>query len=385
VQQQVVASHTYQHSLQLLVPPGQLELGRRLITAMYSSSPDLSDLEAPQLMQLAALAECYGVGKVVAAAAAQLNKMAVASMSLDIAAAVFQLPEACLSLEAFEPALKAAADKLQQELGDLEAVWGDQKKWDAVCSLPFGALLQLLRDERTRTADGSEDTAVGTAASWMDEHSGDVAKAQQLLAVLRLPHCSVTYLTCETTREHLGEWGVSSREMYDLPALCTLTDEQRNSWLCKQVTHRKAWGLPRRPSSFVPQLSQDWKLPLADLRAAYDKSKDASGPPDASLLLRMDNPAIWRGRAWGFGAYVNAQGGFGLCLEVNVSRACVDIVVEMEPIPGQEDEALFWDPEGAYMAEGEHHFFQGAPGWYCAGHLRAAEAAAGGAAPDPRG
>jgi hypothetical protein len=81
----------YQYSLQLLVPPGQLELGRRLITAMYSSSPNLSDLEAPQLMQLMTLADCYGVGKVVAAAADQLHKLTVDSMPLATAAAVFEL------------------------------------------------------------------------------------------------------------------------------------------------------------------------------------------------------------------------------------------------------------------------------------------------------
>jgi hypothetical protein len=150
--------HPYQYSLQLLVPPGQLELGQRLITAMYSSSPDLSDLEAPQLMQLVQLAECYGVGKVVTTAAAQLHKLSVETMPLGTAAAVFELPEACLGLEAFSSVQKTAGDKLQQELGDLEVVWGDKDKQQLLLGLPLGALLALLRDERTRVA--SEDSCV---------------------------------------------------------------------------------------------------------------------------------------------------------------------------------------------------------------------------------
>jgi hypothetical protein len=102
----------YQYTLQLLVPPGQLELRRRLITAMYSSSPDLSDLEAQQLLQLAALAECYGVGKVVAAVGSHFK---LEGMSLQTAAGLLGLPEACFASEAFSKVQQAAADKLQQE------------------------------------------------------------------------------------------------------------------------------------------------------------------------------------------------------------------------------------------------------------------------------
>jgi hypothetical protein len=290
----------YQYSLQLLVPPGQLELGRRLITAMYSSSPDLSDLEAPQLMQLVALAECYGVGKVVECAAAQLHKLTVQSMPFNIAASVFELPEACLQLEPVKKVQQAAADKLQQELGDLEVVWGDKQKQEQLLGLPFGALLQLLRDERTRVA--SEDTAVYTAQRWMKHNHSAYSEdqqqqqqhQQQLAGVLRLPHCTATYLTSLAGKGvgmDLGSAWVcdnSPRLLAELVALVPRSSEERSDWLDCECMDKAAWRLPPRPVSALTQLELSWDLPLAQLQERL-----AAGSSYLGGLA-----CIWKGRDW---------------------------------------------------------------------------------------
>jgi hypothetical protein len=294
-QQQPQKQSPYQYSLQLLVPPGQLELGRRLITAMYSSSPDLSNLEAPQLMQLVALAECYGVGKVVTAAAKQLQQLSVETMPLGTAAAVFEMPEACLGLEAFKGVQATAVDKLQQELGDLEVVWGDKGKQQALLGLPYGALRQLLGDERTQVA--SEDTAVYTARRWLQENlhpDCQQQRQQQLLGVLRLPHCTPTYLAgvVAPAASLLRAAGLTEAEALGLCTLPAPGSEQR-TWRLKNVFgDRAAWQLPSRPASSVKVLHVQWQLPLAELQEVVQQKTSASLTPDGSQ-------ATWCGRVWG--------------------------------------------------------------------------------------
>jgi hypothetical protein len=184
---------------------------------MYSSSPDLSDLEAPQLMQLVALAQRYGVVKVVAAAATQLRQLTIGTMPLATAAAVIESPEACRALGVLQPVYKTAASKLQHELGDLEVVWGDVNKRSDLLGLPLGALLQLLGDERTRVA--SEDTILFTAAKWLEYHPGAESQASQLSTVLRLPRCTASCLTSSSTKAFLSQIGITEDERCSLAAM----------------------------------------------------------------------------------------------------------------------------------------------------------------------
>jgi hypothetical protein len=293
----------YRYSLQLLVPPGQLELGRRLITSMYSSSPDLSDLDALQLMQLVTLAECYGVGKVVEDAAGQLHELTVQSMPLEIAAAVFELPEACLELEAVQQVQQAAADKLQQELGDLEVVWGDEGKRQALKELPYGALLRLLGDRRTRVA--SEDTVVYTALNWFRTKAASPGKQlqqQQLAAVFCLPHCTGTYLARlskpPTTEERPRSWVYDDdiQLVIGLLAVSGRSSTQRSGWLQAAQADRPAWHLQPRPMSAVSQLQLSWDLPLADL----EKVVAATPSAEVALTTYPCGVTMWQGRRWWF-------------------------------------------------------------------------------------
>jgi len=301
----------YQYSLQLLVPPGQLELGRRLITAMYSSSPDLSDLEVPQLLQLVALAECYGIGKGVTAVAAQLQKLTVQTMPLETAAAVFELPDACLALDAFQQVLETAADVLQQQLGDLEVVWSDQQKEQLLQGMPFNALLRLLKHSRTRVA--SEDTAVYTAARWLEEHPGAAGRASELVAELRLAHCTPTFLMSSSSDNDGGEencvgellhvGGVTQQEMMQLCAMSGTNTTCRDGWLRRECQHRPSWQKPPRPASSVTQLRITWQLPLSELQGKLKGRKKEAG----NVHLHHEK-VMWCGRPWVLGLCATPEG-----------------------------------------------------------------------------
>jgi hypothetical protein len=289
---------------------------------MYSSSPDLSDLAAPQLMQLVALAECYGVGRIVTAAATRLKQLTVETMPLDTATAVFELPEACQALDAFKPVCQTAADKLQQELGDLEVLWADKDTVKRLLALPLGALLQLLGDERTRVA--SEDTVVQTALQWLEQHRGDSSKAPQLLAVLRLPLCTATFLTSSSIRWFLRVGGVSADEACDLMAMPALSDAQRADWLQVAYAHRPAWHLPRRPASSVMQLQYSWRLPLAEVKKAFESAGQGTIPAPARIG--------WHGRVWQCGLFVSASGVVGIYMKCH-QKACCSCVLAMHFAP----------------------------------------------------
>jgi hypothetical protein len=319
---------SYQYSLQLLVAPGQLELGRRLITAMYSSSPDLSDLEAPQLLQLLTLAECYGVCKVITAAADQLHKLTVETMPLEVAAAVFGLPEGCLGLEQLSPVVHTALDKLQEELGDLEESWGNTKKQQLLLGLPLDALRYLLWDGRTRVA--SEDTAVYTAARWLEANPGGGEQAaKSLVKLLRLAHCTPTFLSTGEdkgcVRALLRAGGVTDRTLMQLCAMRGVTDNQRLTWMA-QAGLSKVWGLLQGPrlASAVGELTITWPVPLSLLKAAFAEAQRAAAAGDDPPFV-CHTGVVWQGRVWSLWLGVGADGACSLCIDTKPSAACCKV------------------------------------------------------------
>jgi hypothetical protein len=355
-QQQQPPSPPYQYRLQLLVPPGQLELGRRLITAMYSSSPDLSDLEAPQLMQLLQLAECYGVGKVVAAVGSHFN---LEAMSLQTAAALLGTPDACIASEAFSKVRQAAADKLQQELGDLEVAWGDEGKQQQLLKLPLGALLQLLRDERTRVA--SEDTVVYTAQRWLSsnpaptfEQHKQQQQQQQLAGVLRPPHCLATFLASLAGRCTLFDrdcaWVYDSSPglLVDLLAFAA-TDMDHWKHHVKCVYPNKAsWQLPPRPESAVTQLQLCWDLPLGELQQLFEEAQQPDKPP--SCAYADSAYQVWWGRDWRLSLSLEAgDTGAQFFLHCRYGPAYVDGVYGAAPMKGHPKTESWRIANGRYV------------------------------------
>jgi hypothetical protein len=189
-----------------------------------------------------------------------------------------------------------------------------------VVGLASGALLQLLRDERTRVA--SEDTAVYTAVEWLERHPEALAKASQLLAVLRLPHCSATFLTHGGIRQHLCAWGVPEDEMYQLGALCALGDKQPADWLAYVSHHHPQWQMSRRPVSVVKQLQQEWQLPLSQLKPMFERAQLEG----ARQMMVQTETSIWQGREWQCGVYVEEEGEFGFFLKSSGPARFIDSV-----------------------------------------------------------
>jgi hypothetical protein len=133
---------------------------------MYAAQPDLSACSQEQLLQQLLLADRYGVPKVLAAAAAAFSSINTAYLQWDVVLALYALPPGCTELSFCQPLVAAAEQKLQQELGDRELVWADDRKAHVLLSLPQPVLLQLLKDPSTRVA--SENTVFYTIERWWE-------------------------------------------------------------------------------------------------------------------------------------------------------------------------------------------------------------------------
>jgi hypothetical protein len=143
-----------------LLLAGQLELGELLLKAVYQSQPDLGTISQVQLLQLMALADRYGVSKVLIAAVATLQAVPQADLQWETVLGVYALPPGCT--DACKPLMPAMQQQLQQELGDLELVLSDSQKGRRLLALPHKVLLLLLQDNETKVA--SENT--GWCRGW---------------------------------------------------------------------------------------------------------------------------------------------------------------------------------------------------------------------------
>jgi hypothetical protein len=131
---------------------------------MYAAQPDLSACSQEQLLQLLLLADSYGVPKVLAAAMSAFGSIPQEDLQWETVHALYALPPGCADLDACKGMFAAAGDKLQHVLGDLELVWANADKQQLLLGLPQPALLQLLKDARTRVA--SENTVFYTIEQW---------------------------------------------------------------------------------------------------------------------------------------------------------------------------------------------------------------------------
>jgi hypothetical protein len=278
--------------LQLLVPPGQQELGQRLITAMYADQPDLSDLTPVQLVQLTLLAESYDVPKVVAAAARALGQLKPEQLTVHTVNAVLALPDSCLELDCFVEVRVKAGDQLQHQFGDLEEVWADDSKTEQLLELPYAAMLQLVQDSRTRVA--SEDTIVYTLGRWLAQHPDTSSKQKQQLAdTVRLPLCTATFLSSSDAIAWLLDAGYTQRELL---MACLLhgsrQQEERTEWVINFGEHRAAWQRRRRHRSNRRTADVSWVVPLADVRGLVEQEADRG----QRSLFWPEPCFIWHGR-----------------------------------------------------------------------------------------
>jgi hypothetical protein len=319
--------------LQLIVPPGQQELGQRLITAMYADTPDLSDLSPLQLVQLVLLAESYDVSKVVAAAAEAMGRLRPEQLTAEAISAVLLLPDSCLELDCFKQVKVKAGDQLQQQYGDLEVVWGDEDKAEQLLALPYAAILQLVQDSRTRVA--SEDTIVYTIGRWLEEHPDTSSEQKEQLAdTVRLPLCSATFLSSSDATAWLLEAGYTEQDLRTACVLQGKTKKQQAAWVSTYCESRTAWNLQRRASTTKWDGKLVWKVSLADVRSTFDKQADSEG------VRRMHQPAascIWHGREWPlYFQFDGDSNSIGMYLQsFNDTRATVNGVLKASRTAGE--------------------------------------------------
>jgi hypothetical protein len=105
-----------------------------------------------------------------------------ADLDWEAVCGAYSLPASFADNAAFADVYKAAADALQHTLGDLELVFADEQKRQLLLDLPHAALLQLLRDERTRVS--SENTAAHAVLEWADDNDATTEQMQQLVRAL---------------------------------------------------------------------------------------------------------------------------------------------------------------------------------------------------------
>ena len=286
--------------VELLVPAGQLAIGQVLISTMYSQGADLSalDLSQQQQLQLLQLSDAYDVPAIARAVCKSISSLPSDQLHWDTATAILTLPDSCKQLPSYGTLHKAAADKLQQQLGDLELVWapagpGDDEP-DAdphpisplqqqLLQLPFPALLLLLADLRTRVS--SEDTAFYTLNRWLQHNLGTSKEQQHKLAgLLRLTQCTPSYLASVICAP--GSWVLSCFSPSDLISVAAAcgggscssrarikdfdhhgSEELWASSLihncnsCVDPSH--GWALPPREPSKMRQMVLEVKVPMS--------------------------------------------------------------------------------------------------------------------------
>jgi hypothetical protein len=292
----------------LHVPPGQVEIGRRLVRVMYEAKPSFDDQGLEQKVQLLRLADRYGAPTVVeaVAAAAGFDAAVMAEKGLAWATVLAAYskdsedsdyyskdPEASAPPQLpASPLRRYADDALQELFGDLEAVWAaadDGEKQCDLLELHFAALKALLADRRTSVA--SENTVVHTIVRWVAKNklapsSAQVKKLLALVRVARLtPHYARTVF-CESAplvKAHLSTGELAVASMLPL-ADCALYDFPSGTG---------HWRRPARPrSTLADAVVLEWCPRLSELEACFT-SLPAQGKGRSSVV--GPKGVVWQG------------------------------------------------------------------------------------------
>jgi hypothetical protein len=312
----------------LHVPPGQVELGRRFVRALYEAKPSFDDLGLEQQLQLLQLAQRYGAPKVVeaAAAAAGIDLALVAEKGLPWAAV-----QAAYSSSAGPPAAalrRYAADALQELFGDLEAVWATAdagaKKHDLL-ALPHAALKALLADERTRVA--SENAVVHTIVQWLAKNklAPSSAQAEELLDLVSVGRLTPHYARTVFCESALAKAHLCKRErMLASAAPLVVGDDPAG------LQDYEHWLLPARPrSALADALVLEWSPRLAEVEGLVT-ALPAEGGESPSVY--GPKGVVWQG--WPlqieFDCTRDASGGVTLRFFLGVEPPCTDAVALIE-------------------------------------------------------
>ncbi|WIA23713.1 hypothetical protein OEZ85_000400 [Tetradesmus obliquus] len=313
----------------LILIAGQVAIGELLVQCIYAAQPDLSACSQVQWLQLLMLADRYHVHKVVAAVTAAFHSITHAAVKWETVGALGTLPN-CVALGVCKGVVAAVGEKLQHELGDLELALADAEKCRWLMWLPQPALLQLLRDSRTRVA--SENTVFWVINSWLLcwkqkvqerlQHVADGQErlrlkrlaqqtllriAQELMQQVRMQHCTPLFVSTDMPRTELAKVCLSLAQMADASALVfTANSDMSQQALAPlregspAVEKYPAWTAAKRSASAMQQLEMLWCLPLQQLKeqGTAHLSRAAETPGEACASSRSSGKQTWQGQSF---------------------------------------------------------------------------------------
>uniref|UniRef100_A0A383VAU3 BTB domain-containing protein n=1 Tax=Tetradesmus obliquus TaxID=3088 RepID=A0A383VAU3_TETOB len=323
------SSRDGQPEIRILVPKGQVAIGELLVQCIYAAQPDLSACSQVQWLQLLMLADRYHVQKVVAAVTTAFHSLNHAAFKWETVPALYGLPN-CVALGVCKGVVAAVGEKLQHELGDLELALADAEKCRRLMWLPQPALLQLLRDSRTRVA--SENTVYRVINSWllcwkqkMQERLQHVADgqerlwlkrlaqqtllrtAQELMQQVRMQHCTPLFVSTDMPRAELAKVCLSLAQMADASALVFAANSNMPQQALAPlregsaaINKYPAWTAAKRPASAMQQLEMQWCLPLQQLKelGTTHLSRAAEQPGEAFTSSTGSGKQTWQGQSF---------------------------------------------------------------------------------------
>jgi hypothetical protein len=289
--------------VEIIVPRMQLLIGAALIKTMYTRGKNLASLGQQQQIQLLHLSDAYGVNPVSNAVCKSLSSIDTRSLKWETVREVFALPPPIDVLPYCKSLKKAAVTKLQGNLGDLERVWSSTSMLNQrqlpLLDLPFSALVLLLASPSTKVA--SEDTVFYTMDRWLQHNQGVVSKEQQqkLAQLLRLHHCTPSYLTSVVFApdswilDHISPGQICT-------AAVVATAGSRGSWASQFLTTSPAGAsirsLMKRPASSMQELRIDLTVDSRELQRMFSEALENEEQP----IRRTSEIGIWQGRGLRF-------------------------------------------------------------------------------------
>jgi hypothetical protein len=264
------------------------------------------------LLRMAAVADAFELRAVSAACLAHLAARSV--LDWQTVTAAFAVTDVLAGHAAGRQLLENAAERLQQQLGDLEVSLQDAGRRRQLEALPQPALLALLRDPETRVA--AESSAVAAVALWVgaQEAAGSggsgggvpLEQRQQLAAAIRMAQLPSVYLGTVVPAMGWLQGLITPQQMVTLfvaagvPAryrgafgdVLSLAGGQQEGW-------PPAWLADARPRSACQRVAVTLAVPVAQLNARASAGQGVR----------------WASEGVVFGGYE-----FGVCLQLSERR-----------------------------------------------------------------
>lgn len=237
--------------------------------------------------------------KVVTAVNQHIQQLAPAEFEWFTVQAVYELPTSCREMAAFATVCKAAEQKIQEELGDLELVWADwddkdSQKQQYFLSLPYAAMQQLLSSTATKVS--SENTIAYSIIQWAEKHKPSKQQLKQLVSLVLLPHCTPSYIATVISKSSCFTECLQHQELHFAALCCTM--KLSNIIQLRDLGHHvlrdnPSWAASKRPESTMTSMRYQWNVSLTDIEGLFDEvQEDPDG--DAS---HYSQSMMWQGVA----------------------------------------------------------------------------------------